>query len=54
MPQSSYLIKQQDIANGDYSEYKKVFLRNSYITKERGKKLKGFNANSYQTSIVKP
>lgn len=54
MPENSYLIKRNDLANGDYSEYEKAFRRASYLTKERGKKLKGFKVDSYQTSRVKP
>lgn len=54
MPENAYLIKRKDLVNGDYEEYNKAFLRASYLTKDRGKDLKGVKVNSYQTSRVKP
>lgn len=50
----SYLIERKHLDDGDYTKYKEAFRRASYIAKERGKKVKGENVNSFQTSRVKP
>lgn len=50
----SYLIERKKLDDGDYTKYKEAFSRASYIAKERGKKVKGENVNSFQTSRVEP
>lgn len=50
----SYLIERKHLEQGDYTKYKEAFRRASYIAKERGKKVKGKNVNSFQTSRVQP
>lgn len=50
----SYLIERKKLDDGDYTKYKEAFSRASYIAKERGKKVKGDNVNSFQTSRVEP
>ena len=50
---SYYMLKNSDIKNGDFSEYKKAFYRISYFAKSRGKTIKAERANSFQTSRIK-
>lgn len=50
----SYMIKRQDIIDGNYTIYDDAFRRVSYFAKERGKNYKGDSANNYQTSRIRP
>ena len=46
------MIERKHLKQGDYTKYKEAFLRASCITKKHGKKVKGENVNSFQTSRV--
>lgn len=50
----TYFIKRKDLENGNYTKYNNAFYRASYLAKERGKKIKGERANSFQTSRINP
>jgi hypothetical protein len=49
-----YFVERKHLEQGDYAKYKEAFSRASYIAKERGKKVKGENINSFQTGRIKP
>lgn len=49
----TYMIKRSDLEQGNFTKYNQAFYRSSYLTKERGKKLKAERANSFSTSRLK-